>query len=232
MRRALILMTVVVALAAAVLPVRISAAADDAELNRILAKMEAAGRSIKTFQATVDQVKRDKVLNTRDTSSGTIYYKAATPGNERVLFDYIKPKQTVSVVGNDVQIYQPVINQLYKTTRQKQSAKNANFSFLGVGYSQAGAQLREKYTITLLGPETVGSYSTTLLQLRPKQPDANSPRSMKVWVDDKTGLPVKYVLSSENEETTVTLTNIQTNPNLPDSKFELKVPSGVRTVEG
>jgi outer membrane lipoprotein-sorting protein len=232
MRRALILMTVVVALAAAVLPVRISAAADDAELNRILAKMEAAGKGIKTFQANIDQAKRDKSLPGVDKSSGTIYFKAGTPGNERVLMDYVKPKQTISVIGNDVIIYQPVINQVYKTTRQQQSAKNANYSFLSVGYNQAGAQLREKYSITLLGPETIGSYNTTLLQLKPKQPDATSPRTIKVWVDNATGLPVKYVLSSQSEETTVTLTNIQTNTNLPDSKFEIKLPSGVRTVEG
>ena len=66
----------------------------------------------------------------------------------------------------------------------------------------------------------------------PKQPSANTPRTIQVWVDNKTGLPVKYVLHSENERTTVTLTNIQANPNLPDDRFEIKLPSGVRTVEG
>jgi outer membrane lipoprotein-sorting protein len=234
MKRISILTTAIVTLAiATALPLRASAVAGDAELNRILAKMEAAGKSIKSFQANIQQEKYDKTIASTDRSSGTILYKAGTPGNERVLLDYVKPApQTISVVGDKVTIYQPKISQAYVTTRQKQATKNTSLSFLTVGYNQAGSQLRERYVITLLGPETVGSFNTTLLQFKPKQPTANGPRNIQVWVDNNTGLPVKYVLFQENEKTTVTLSNVQTNLNLPDSKFDIKLPSGVRTVEG
>lgn len=234
MTRAIMVTTALAMFAlAAIAPTHASAAPQNAELDRILAKMESAGKGIKSFQANVDQAKYDKTIASTDKSVGTIYYKGGTPGNERILLDYTKPvPQTISVIGDKVVIYQPKIKQAYVTTRQRQSSRNASLSFLTVGYNQAGAQLRERYDITLLGPETVGSYSTNVLQLKAKQPAANAPRSIQVWVDNATGLPVKYVTFQENERTTVTLSNVQTNLNLPDSKFEINIPGDVRTVEG
>jgi len=234
MTRALIVTAVLAVFAlAAVTPIAASAAPQNAELDRILKKMETAGRGLKSFQANVNQEKYDKTIASTDRSVGTIYYRGGSTGSERILLDYTKPvPQTISVKGDEVTIYQPKIKQVYVTTRQRQAGRNASLSFLTVGYNQAGAQLREKYDITLLGPETVGSYSTTLLQLKAKQPAANSPRSIQVWVDNATGLPVKYVTFQENERTTVTLSNVQTIPTLPDSRFDISIPGDVRRVEG
>jgi outer membrane lipoprotein-sorting protein len=136
------------------------------------------------------------------------------------------------VIGDKVVIYQPRINQAYRTTRQKQAAKNGSLSFMTLGYNQAGAQLRERYHITLLGPETAEPLGTTVLELKPKQPTATDPRKIQVWVDDRSGLPVQYYLLDASGWTRVTLSGIQTNPNLPDSRFDIKVPGNVRWVEG
>ena len=90
--------------------------------------------------------------------------------------------------------------------------------------------MRDRYDITLLGPETTSPKGTTVLSLRPKQPEGNV-IGIQVWVDDKTGLPVQYIVKEKGAVTTVTLSNVKTTDISPKI-FEIDIPSGVKRVQG
>lgn len=237
MKRALLGITAAAAIAltqaAAITPqAQAAAPAPTQVLPSVLSHMEQAGKSLQSLQAALTQVKRDTTLDATDKSAGTLFYKKGAPGEERILLEYVEPaKQTIAIVGDRVTIYQAFANQVIETTRQAQAGKNKSFGILGLGYGQAAQQLREKYTITLVGPDTVAGKQTTLLDLKPKTPEHGIKR-ISVWVDNATWLPVQYILKESGAETTVSLTAMKPNVKLDDSKFQIKVPTGVQVVKG
>jgi outer membrane lipoprotein-sorting protein len=236
MKRALLSLTAAAAIAlsqaAAFTSQALAAPAPTQVLPSVLNQMEQAARSLTSLQAGITQVKRDRTLDATDTSAGTFYYKKGAPGQDRILLEYTKPApQTIAVVGDKVTIYQPFINQAIETTRQAQAGKNKSLSFLGLGYGQAAQQLRDKFTVTLLGDEVIAGKKTTLLALRPKV-EENGIKQIQIWVDNATWLPLQYVLLERGAETTVSLSAMKPNVKLDDSKFQIKLPGNVQVVKG
>jgi len=201
-------------------------------MPQVLSKLEQAGRNLKTLQAGISQEKFDRTLGVKESSVGTFLYKAAAPGNERVLLQYTEPiPETVSVIGDKVMMYQPRINQLFVTTRKASANKNKSLGFLGLAYSDAAAQLREKYDITILGDTTVNGQPATQVQLNPKD-KSDGVQAIMMWVDQKTWLPVQYFIQDKGTKTTITLSGMKPNLQLPDDKFELSVPKNAQVVQG
>jgi outer membrane lipoprotein-sorting protein len=234
MKRILLFTTAAAALAFSLLPIAPATAAPATlqVLSPVLLKMEQAGRNLKTLRAGISRLKRDTTLGATDKASGTLYYKAGSEGTERVLIEDTEPmRQIMAVVGDKVTIYQPRINQAFVTTRKAAAGKNRALAFLGIGYGQAGAQLRDKYDVTVVGPDTVAGRETTLLALKPKQQDGPV-MGLQVWVDNTTWLPVQYVIGEKGARTTVTLSSMQPNVKLDDNKFEVSLPKGTQIVEG
>jgi outer membrane lipoprotein-sorting protein len=198
----------------------------------VLTKMEQAGQNLKTLQAGISQEKIDRTLGVKENSTGTFFYKAAAPGNERVLLEYTSPiPETVSVVGDKVSIYQPRLNQLFVTSRKASAGKNKSLGFLGLAYSDAAAQLREKYSITILGEDTINGQSATQIQLDPKD-KSDGVQAIILWVDHQTWLPVQYFIQEKGTKTTITLSGMKPNIQLPDTRFEISVPKGAQVVQG
>jgi outer membrane lipoprotein-sorting protein len=210
----------------------VSGAAPAQVMSPVLMKMEQAGRNLKSLQAGVDQLKVDRTLGVKESSTGTLFYKTAGPGNERVLLEYTSPiPETVSVVGDKVSIYQPKINQLYVTSRKAGASKNRSISFIGLGYSEAASQLRERYDITILGDQEVNGRNATQIQLDPKN-KADGVQSLMIWVDHETWLPVKYYVMEKGSKTTITLTAMKPNVPIADDTFEISTPKNVKVVQG
>lgn len=201
-------------------------------MSPVLVKMEQAGRNLKSLQAGIAQEKIDRTLGVKENSVGTLFYKAAAPGNERVLLEYTKPiPETVAVVGDKVTIYQPRINQLFLTSRQASANKNRSINFIGLGYTEAAAELRDRYNITILGDDKINGRPATMIQLDPKN-KAEGVQSMMLWVDHQTWLPAQYFVIEKGSKTTITLSSMQPNIPLPDSKFEISYPKDAKVVRG
>ncbi len=236
MKRALLSLTAAAALAVtqavAVTPqVEAASPAPAQVLPSVLSHMEQAAKSLSTLQAGISQLKRDTTLDYTENSVGTLLYKKGAPGQERVLLQYTKPNQTISVIGDKVVVFQPQINQAFETTRNAAAGKNKSLGFLGLGYGQAAAQLREKYVVTPVGDEVINGKKTTLIDLRPRVPENGIVR-VQVWVDNATWLPVQYLLKEKGAETTVSLSAMKPNVSLDDSRFEIKLPGNVQIVKG
>lgn len=199
----------------------------------VLTRLEQAGKNLKSLQAGISQQKQDRVLGVKESSTGSLLYKAgAGAGSERVLLTYTTPiPETVSVVGEKVTIYQPKLNQLFVTSRKAGANKNRSLGFLGLAYADAAQQLREKYTITILGEDLVNGQAATQVQLDPKD-TSDGVQGIILWVDHRTWLPVKYFVTEKNAKTTITLNAMQPNVTLGDDKFEIPVPKDVKVVNG
>lgn len=233
MKRALLTSAVAIALSVgAGAPIATPAAAATQVMPQVLTKMEAAGRSLKTLQAGIKQVKDDRTLGIKEESSGTFLYKAGAPGTERVLLQYTEPSvQTVSVIGENVMMYRPDLHQLVKTTRKAGAGKNKSLSFVGLGYGEAAAQLRDKYDVTFLGDDKLNGQAVSMIQLDPKD-KSEGVQGIIVWVDQKSWLPVQYFVQDKASRTTITLSAMKPNLDLKDDKFEIAYPKDTQIVQG
>ena len=201
-------------------------------MPQVLTKMEQAGRDLKTLQAAITQVKDDRTLGIKEESSGTFFYKAGGPGNERVLLQYTQPSvQTVSVVGDKVVMYRPDLKQVFVTTRKAGAGKNKSLNFLGLGYGDAAAQLRDKYTITILGNDKVNGQVATQIVLDPKD-KSDGVQAIMLWVDNATWLPVQYFIQEKGSKTTITLSGMKPNLDLKDERFTISYPRDTQVVQG
>jgi outer membrane lipoprotein-sorting protein len=231
MKRVLLTFAAAAVLAAGV-PLAAPAAAATQVMPQVLSKMEAAGRSLKTLQAGITQVKDDRTLGIKEQSSGTFLYKAGAPGTERVLLQYTEPSvQTVSVIGEKVMMYRPDLKQVVMTTRKAGAGKNKSLNFLGLGYGEAAAQLREKYDVTFLGDDKVNGLQTSMIQLDPKD-KSEGVQGIIVWVDQSTWLPVQYYVQEKGARTTITLTAMKPNLDIKDDRFVISYPKDTQVVQG
>src|SRR5258708_7887921 len=143
---------------------KISRANANGKLDEVLANMERAARTIKTIEADMLQEKRDLQIGGKEVYSGKIFF-LHDKNCDKVRINYDRPPgQVVAVLCNEIDLYQPSINQMIITSRQSQASKNQEFSFIATPYTSV-PQLKSQYNIAYLGDEQLGSNSTAKLEL-------------------------------------------------------------------
>jgi outer membrane lipoprotein carrier protein len=87
------------------------------------------------------------------------------------------------------------------------------------------------YTSSLLGHEKLGKIETVLLKLVPRS-DQSTVTAMKIWVSESDWLLRKVeMVDVSGKETTYIVNSIRTNLDLPDDRFNFKLPDGVEAVD-
>ena len=85
---------------------------ESAELERVLAQMDAAARNFKAAEASVVWDQYQKVINETETEKGKIYFRREG-GEIQMAADFAEPdKKYVVYSGGKVQVYQPKIDQV------------------------------------------------------------------------------------------------------------------------
>lgn len=204
-----------------------SAVSANGKLDEVLANMERAARTIRTIEADMRQEKRDMQIGGKEIYSGKIFFlhdKAC----DKVRINYDNPRgQVVAVLCNEIDLYQPGINQLIITSRQAQASKNQEFSFIATPYTSV-PQLKSQYDIAYIGEEAVGANAAAKLDLTPKR--KSSVQKLTLWVDQGSWLPIKYlVVEKNNNVTTFTLSNLKKNEKI-SLDFKLNVPHGTKVI--
>jgi outer membrane lipoprotein-sorting protein len=200
-------------------------------LTGILNKMEKAHQDMKSLKAEMIQQKTNSQIGITDTEFGAIIYKPAEGKNKgKLRIDYTSPrKDIVTLVGENFILYQPRINQALKSTLAKASkGKAGGYGFYGLDRSLKS--LLGSYNIDILKDEEINGQLTTVLRLMPKT-DNQQYASIDIWVLQN-GLPSQWKMVEKNGDHTIfTLKNVQLNSNIPDSAFNLDIPSGTKIVD-
>ncbi len=201
-------------------------------LTGILNKMERAHQDLKSLKAELVQQKTNSQIGISDTEFGQILYKPAdSKAKGKLRIDYTKPsKDVVAMIGESVIFYQPRINQVLKSTISKASkGKVSGYAHLA-GLDSSLKSLVNNYNIDVIKDESINGQMTTVLRLTPK---SNSQfASVDVWVNQQNSLPLQWKMVERNGDyTVVTLKNVQVNANIPDSAFNVSIPSGTKVVD-
>jgi outer membrane lipoprotein-sorting protein len=207
-----------------------SKAGANGQLDQVLSNMQQAAQKITSLSAKMEQVKRNTQIGGKEMFRGHIFFKHAGKTNDKVLIRYEIPAgQAVSVVGDEITLYQPSINQVIYTSRRSQASQNQEFAFFSTPYSLNSAEIKARYQAAHVGDEQVGGARTSVLELTPKSKSAI--KKMKWWVDQTTWLPIKSELVEQNGDiSTFTLSDIKTNGAMSDGMFKIKVAKGTKEI--
>lgn len=200
------------------------------QLDQVLSNMQREARNIKTLFAHMEQAKRNTQIGGKEIYRGKIFFKHAGKGNDKVKIEYDIPAgQEVSVIGDEITLYQPSINQVIYTSRKSQASQNQEFAFFSTPYSLTSAQIKSRYNAVYVGEEQMGGTKTSVIELTPKAKSAV--KKIKWWVDQSSWLPIKSeVIEQNGDVSTFTLSGLKTNGSMSDGMFKIKVAKGTKEI--
>src|SRR5258706_11128991 len=200
------------------------AKAQGGPLGEILRRMDLNNKSLQSMQADLTMVKYESALKVSDTLIGSTSYLPKSP--KHVMYIRVdwktengKPKEeSMSVIGDDYELYKPTINQVIAGKVQKAKGSPSVGNALGF-MTMSKDQLKANYDVVYLGEEQINGGTKTLhLQLTPKS--QTSYKSAELWVDGD-GMPRQAkVIVRNDDSTTVFLSNIQKNLTLRADIFK------------
>jgi len=196
----------------------------DAVLNRI----DKAGAAFRGMSAKLRRLSHTAVINEDNVDSGTVLLKRARSRDLRMLISFTEPDaKGVEFDDHTVQIFYPKMQtvQIFDVGKSKDLLEQ--FFLLGFGTSRK--DLQAHYTMRLVGPDTIDGQKTECLELIPKSKEVlQHLRKLEMWVADN-GYPLrqKFYLPGGDYQL-ATYTDMQINPDLPDSTLKLKLPKNVK----
>ncbi len=201
-------------------------------LDDVLARMDDAAKTFKSYSASVKRLDYTKIIKETDETDGTMRLQRTKNGIAGVLDFTSGPDHYLwGLSSTTFRKYLPKANevQLYNL---KKSAATVD-QFLLLGFSTTREEMMRDYDIKLGAPEKLDSVQTTHLVLTPKSAETlKLVKTIELWIPDGKGNPIqqKGTEPSGNYKL-ATFSNLLLNPPLPPSAFELSVPAGVKTVK-
>ncbi len=196
-------------------------------LEAVFARIDRAAAGFKSFTADIRRLTHTDVINDDTIDSGSIKLKRSKR-DMRMFIDLTQPDpKTVAVQGKKAEIYYPRM----QTVQEYDLGKYRDWldQFYLVGFGTTSKELRDAYEIRLLGADTKAGQKVTGLELIPKSKDIlKHLKKFELWISDASGLPVEQKYYPPGQYIVVSYTNINVNPDLPDSAFKLQLPKGVK----
>src|SRR6266404_1520201 len=212
-----------------------SAQANDAALEPVLKKMDAAAANFRTTEADFEWDQYTRVIGSTDTQNGKIYFRRN--GKNIEMFADVQtvngkpePKQ---VLFNDskLRLYEPKLDRVtvYETGKNRAEFE----SFLVLGFGGRGHDLLNSFDVKYGGAETVNGVKASKLELTPKSAKARKMFSnIELWIDDARGISgqQKFIEAESGDYRLAKYSNIKINKKLADDVFKLKTTGKTKGV--
>jgi outer membrane lipoprotein-sorting protein len=201
-------------------------------LDEVLKKMDQAAANFQTVAADIVYTKVTVIVDDTAVEKGRVFFKRDRGKRDfQVRIDFTEPSEKVVLFrDNKGYIYRPAIKQVEESDvgRNRQALEQ----FLLLGFGTPGSELLKAYNITLVGDARVAGKDTVKLELLPKSPDmARHIKRVELWLSRETWQPVQQQFTEPNGDYLITLyTGQQFNSNIPDNRFKLNLPRGVKTI--
>jgi len=189
-----------------------------ADLDKVLAQMDAASAKFKNAQADFVTDNYTKVVDDHELQSGATYFERGGGQTEMSALLQKPAKRTIVYKDGVLSYYDPSTDQLSVFSAGKNKAQYE--SFLTLGFGGSGKDLKAAWQIEDLGPEKPGG-DIEKLDLKSQQAkDSAQIDHITIWVDPTRAVTLKQVFyyASGNTRTTI-FTNVKYN--------QKKLPTGV-----
>jgi outer membrane lipoprotein-sorting protein len=199
-----------------------SVASNAADLDKVLAQMDAASAKFQNAQADFVWDNYTKVVDDHEQQTGTIYFERVGGQTQMAALVQQPTKKTVVYKDGTLSYYDPSLDQLNVFSAGKNKAQYE--SFLTLGFGGSGKDLKAAWQIADLGPETIDGIATEKLDLKSEQAkDSAKIDHITVCVDPVRAVSLKQVFYySSGDMRTCTFTRIKYNSRaLPKNVFDV-----------
>ena len=190
-----------------------------ADLDKVLAQMDAASAKFQSAQADFVTDNYTKVVDDHETQSGATYFERSGGATQMAALIDKPAKKTVVYRDGMLYYYDPSLDQLNVFSVGKNKAQSD--SFLTLGFGGSGKDLKAAWQITDLGSEVIGGVTTEKLDLLSQQAkDSAKIDHITMWIDPVRGISLRQVFYyTSGDSRTTNFTNIKYN--------DKKLPKGV-----
>ena len=199
-------------------------------IEEILTEIDQTGATLKSMSSSIDQKKWTDILEEFDQGeSGRFDF---LKDGEKIYLrrDIEKPQENTLIVRDgEVLFYQPKIKQLQKYDLGQ---RRDRAEFLLLGFSSNKEALKEAYDIRLGEKEIIGGRETYLLELTPKSEQVSAYfNQIVLWIDVESWVPIQQKLVEPTRDyLLIRFDDIQLNPKISKSRFDLKISDDVQVV--
>ena len=204
--------------------------AESLTLEQLLTKIDQRGATLSSMSSSISQRKWTDILQEFDQGESGQFFFLKEDGKIFLRKDIEKPQHNTLVLRDGhLFYYQPRIKQLQRYDLGERSDRA---EFLLLGFSSNKKALKEAYQIRLGKQETIEGHETYQLELTPKSHTLSAYFSQIVlWIDTTLWVPIQQKLVEPTYDyLLIRFDNIDLNPRLPKSKFDLEVPKDVTVV--
>lgn len=202
-------------------------------ISSILNKMDRNRRSLSSLRAAISMQKYNAQLKDADNYTGEVQYVAGKGRDANVRVDWARPAQEIlAVSGGQYVLYRPRLKQAYQGSSKSAGKNNKAGNVLGFALNMTSAQAKSQFNVELVGEGELykGSPHVWWLKFTPRGNQGF--QFAEAWVTDD-GMPIQTRVTEKNgDATTVRLTNIERNPNIPLDNFNFTPPAGTKIVKG
>lgn len=198
-------------------------------LSEVMSHLNETAKHLRTLSADLEYTKVTVVVDDKSTERGEIFYAKRQPPQLLINFKEPDPK-VILMKKNEAEIYFPKINEVQEYDLEKHAELVQQFLLLGFGTDSA--DLEAAYIVKLTGEENVGGDTTSVLELTPRQANVAAQLSkVQLWISEKSWLPVQQKFVEPSGDYLLTrYTQVQMNPPLSASTFEIRAAKGARHV--
>ncbi len=191
-------------------------------LEDVLNLLDKTSANFKSVQTDFVWDQYQKVVDEHDLQKGVMYFRRAGDKVEMAADIREPAPKYVLFNGNELQVYQPKIDQV---TIYEAGKNRADFeAYLVLGFGGRGHDLPKNFDVRYAGMEDVDGKATYKLELLPKsQKVKNMFGLITLWIDPQTGMSVQQRFQESGGDYRVAkYTSIHVNQKLPDDAFKLK----------
>jgi outer membrane lipoprotein-sorting protein len=201
--------------------------AGDPPLDAMLARLDESAIHFKGLTADIRKISHTDVVNVDDVDSGTIVVKRVKPHDTRIRIELTNPQQIVTIGGGKVQVFKPKTNEAQEVELGKNRGAVDQFMLLGFG-SNSG-ELRNAYTLTAGGADSINGEKTSRIILVPKDPEILARvKKCELWISDKGWTVQQKFYTGGGDYVLSTYSGMKLNPIIADKDLKLELPRGVK----
>ena len=200
----------------------------DPALDAVFARIDQAAAGFKGLTAAVHKVSHTGVVDKDDSDSGTIIVKRVKAHDIRIRIDLKDPRQQTVTIGDGKAIsFSPLINEAQEYALGKDRGLIDQFLLLGFG--STSAELKNAFTITLGGPDTVNGETATRIELVPKDKEfLTHVKRCELWISEK-GMTIQQKFHTGGKDFQIsTYSQMVINPPIKDDAVKLDLPHNVK----
>jgi outer membrane lipoprotein-sorting protein len=208
--------------------VSFGAPAADPSLDAVLARLDQASNTFKSLTADIRKMSHTDVVNVDDVDSGTILVKRFKGRDTRIRIDLTNPRrQSVTIGEGKVQVFYPQTNEAQEVDLGKNRGVVDQFMLLGFGSNSA--ELRNAYSMTLGGADTINGEKATRIVLVPKDKEILARvKQCELWISDKGWTVQQKFHTGGGDYVLSTYSRMNINANIADKDLKLDLPKGVK----